>query len=1013
MPKLTSMPWKGQYGHKRVVKEFKHVSSLIDGGNLPQISNLTMHQDIVNTWRFQVKNFDEDLPGGKQLNIDLLELSKTHGQDFLLMEAQFPNDYPTMPLFLRIITPRCCWYTGHVTAGGSICIEALVNTGTASGWQPSMTFEGVMTLVLTNMVDCEVAEVRTANGPGGLSGPLRVDLRGIWHKPVMHPYGLKEANAAYSRMVMNHNQFGWPAAPSVLKPDEAGTSGAAASTSGIAKSSATSMPGTAARGSRTAAGGSRTAAGGSGTAAGGSGTAAGGSGTAAGGSETAAGPAIHVAINSRKRGRGKKVAPDCTASCHSVQDIRTSEGALASSSVPNNLNDTSNTADFVEIENNNTKRTKKYVQRGGLGVIDALSSPLDLSVSPAIQEGDAASNVSLLAVHHGAVASSVHSAAPSLSLSETMTTRIAARPAVDLTLLDSDDEARPSTSLRSSRPVGEGPVHIVLVDSEDEGAAQGVKRIKGGNYLLCTAAQSTRGVGATLEVQLHVGTSDEDDLADHVDADTHVDKLMSQKLRDLKEELAERERKIRRLEQERQTQQAVAEAVAKAAAEAVEAARAVAAPNCIASAAGTSSGPGANGGSLLHLVPPPSTWHPFPPGQEMQTLFVQLPWTGDGEALQPGRFSSHGDNAVDADLEELVCDLCDNGVTVEDAKAALEYCDADWNKAVDFVQKSRRKGGAAYVVKRMREQQSLTQSSALTRVLAAAAQAAELKEAQQKQEKERIKQQMNQEALMVAELWEKSSNLKRVQIKRIERIQNRKLWSKYCICKGEIDERVGPQQDPMLWHGSSKSVLLKICTEGFDMRVSSMHGGLLGAGVYFAQSSQYSFSYSMKMDPLPSVVMPGSFIGPHSLIGVPLPYQPPTVLPTLPAPQLTQLLALPTGVTAAQPTNHGAGKPASSLTQTQLPSSKKKAHGRGRSKVSSSKTSAVLSSSIPEHVWKCRYAMLLCNVVIGISTPGNSMMRKPPEGYDSVYGSANLNDTRNYAVFDNFQAYPAYLVHFT
>jgi hypothetical protein len=62
-----------------------------------------------------------------------------------------------------------------------------------------MSFEGVITLVLADMVDCEVNEVRTANGPGGISGPLRLDLRGAWHRAVMQPYGIEEAKAAYSR----------------------------------------------------------------------------------------------------------------------------------------------------------------------------------------------------------------------------------------------------------------------------------------------------------------------------------------------------------------------------------------------------------------------------------------------------------------------------------------------------------------------------------------------------------------------------------------------------------------------------------------------------------------------------------------------------------------------------------------------------------------------------------------------------------------------------------------------
>ena len=93
-----------------------------------------------------------------------------------------------MPFFVRIITPRCCFYTGHVTAGGSICIEALVNTGGPGGWQvcaldtealhncaegwnqprspavrspqPTFSFESIITLILTNMVDCESMQVR-------------------------------------------------------------------------------------------------------------------------------------------------------------------------------------------------------------------------------------------------------------------------------------------------------------------------------------------------------------------------------------------------------------------------------------------------------------------------------------------------------------------------------------------------------------------------------------------------------------------------------------------------------------------------------------------------------------------------------------------------------------------------------------------------------------------------------------------------------------------------------------
>ena len=42
----------------------------------------------------------------------LQNLAALHGQDHVLMECSFPADYPNKPFFLRIVTPRMCWYTG-------------------------------------------------------------------------------------------------------------------------------------------------------------------------------------------------------------------------------------------------------------------------------------------------------------------------------------------------------------------------------------------------------------------------------------------------------------------------------------------------------------------------------------------------------------------------------------------------------------------------------------------------------------------------------------------------------------------------------------------------------------------------------------------------------------------------------------------------------------------------------------------------------------------------------------
>ena len=53
------------------------------------------------------------------------------------MEMSFPEDYPMAPPFVRVIRPKFRFLTGHVTIGGSICMQVL----TKSGWSPGNDIE--------------------------------------------------------------------------------------------------------------------------------------------------------------------------------------------------------------------------------------------------------------------------------------------------------------------------------------------------------------------------------------------------------------------------------------------------------------------------------------------------------------------------------------------------------------------------------------------------------------------------------------------------------------------------------------------------------------------------------------------------------------------------------------------------------------------------------------------------------------------------------------------------------
>ena len=55
-------------------------------------------------------------------------LAALHNQDHILMECSFPADYPNKPFFLRIVSPRMCWYTGtllhqHSADHGCSCLQ--------------------------------------------------------------------------------------------------------------------------------------------------------------------------------------------------------------------------------------------------------------------------------------------------------------------------------------------------------------------------------------------------------------------------------------------------------------------------------------------------------------------------------------------------------------------------------------------------------------------------------------------------------------------------------------------------------------------------------------------------------------------------------------------------------------------------------------------------------------------------------------------------------------------------
>ena len=166
-----------------------------------------LDEDMLRTFRIKMSKFGSTIDG-QAIERDLRELKRRHGVGHITLEVIFRESFPSQPPFIRVVSPRVKWYTGHVTAGGSICLKSLVN-GIHGGWDPNYTIEGMIEMIKLNFVYAERVLVRTMTGPGGMAGPLRIDIDNEFNYDVMQEYSLWAAESAFYRTVENHRKNGW------------------------------------------------------------------------------------------------------------------------------------------------------------------------------------------------------------------------------------------------------------------------------------------------------------------------------------------------------------------------------------------------------------------------------------------------------------------------------------------------------------------------------------------------------------------------------------------------------------------------------------------------------------------------------------------------------------------------------------------------------------------------------------------------------------------------------------
>eukprot|EP00906_Rhabdomonas_costata_P007595 RCo010875 len=133
-------------------------------------------KDNLLKWNVRFFNFEK----GTGLYNDMLTYQKRTGKDYLEFQMIFPEDYPFRPPFIRAVRPRFAFHTGHITIGGSVCMELL----TMSGWTAANSVESVLVQLRTEIV----------------LGGGRLDLGN------QSDYTEDEARSAFARVAAQH---GW------------------------------------------------------------------------------------------------------------------------------------------------------------------------------------------------------------------------------------------------------------------------------------------------------------------------------------------------------------------------------------------------------------------------------------------------------------------------------------------------------------------------------------------------------------------------------------------------------------------------------------------------------------------------------------------------------------------------------------------------------------------------------------------------------------------------------------
>jgi ubiquitin-protein ligase len=133
--------------NKRLMKEYKTIANKKPDELGFRI--VLADEDKLDKWIIYITN-----PENPKLQSQMTKL----GIAAIELEITFKENYPIAPPFIRVVYPHFKFHSGHVTIGGSFCMEMLTN----QGWSATFSIENVITQIKSALVDGngEIDEVK-------------------------------------------------------------------------------------------------------------------------------------------------------------------------------------------------------------------------------------------------------------------------------------------------------------------------------------------------------------------------------------------------------------------------------------------------------------------------------------------------------------------------------------------------------------------------------------------------------------------------------------------------------------------------------------------------------------------------------------------------------------------------------------------------------------------------------------------------------------------------------------